>query len=100
MNPYGSLDVPDYVPDDWQERYGGERPGHLDPDQPTSHEVAPRLLIWLVTVVVTLVAVMWLSTLVPRLVAVASVVAVGVTAGVLLTRWVLQQDPRSDEPRR
>jgi hypothetical protein len=99
MNPYGSLEVPDYVPDDWQERYGGEQPGHPDPDEPSTHEVAPRLLMWLVTVVAALVAVMWLSALVPRLVAVAGVVAVGVTAAVVLTRWVLWPDSRSDGPR-
>lgn len=101
MNPYGSVEVPDHVPDEWQQRYGG---AHRRADVEGSGEVefrvpavVIRLLIWVGAVTVIGAFVMWPATYLPRLLAALAFMLVGAAALLALARWVLDA---SDGPTR
>ena len=92
MNRYGSAQIPDYVPDEWQFRYGdapdrGEL-GESDDDEFRARATAIRLLIWSGAVTAAAVAVMWPAIHLPRLLAAVAFVALGVAALFALARWV------------
>jgi hypothetical protein len=92
MNRYRSVEVPDYVPDQWRQRYGG---AHSDDgaeasvdDEVRAQATVIRLLIWLGTVTAIAAAMMWPAIRVPRLLAVLAFLALGAAAGLVFARWV------------
>jgi hypothetical protein len=94
VNPYGSVEVPDHVPDQWQRRYGGE---HVrdDTEDPAEAEVRARaavirLLAWVGAVTTIGVVVMWPATHLPRFLAILAFVGLGTVAVLVFARWVLR----------
>jgi hypothetical protein len=94
MNPYGSVQVPDRVPDEWQQRFGSARireeaDGRGD-DDIRARAIVTRLLIWVGVVTTTGAVVMWPATYLPPVLAAAVFVGLGVVAVLVFARWVLR----------
>jgi hypothetical protein len=97
VNPYGSVEVPDHVPDEWQRRYGS---AHVRDDVDTadaeirSRAFMIRLLAWVVAVTTIGVVVMWPATHLPRFLATSAFVGLGSVAVLVFARWVLRATDR------
>jgi len=95
VNPYGSVEVPDHVPDEWQRRYGStlvrddvEDADDADDAESRARAVLARLVIWVGAVTTIGAVLMWPATHLPRPFAALAFVGVGAAAVVAFARWV------------
>jgi hypothetical protein len=90
------VEVPDFVPEEWQRVYRSADAVEADAgsfeDERRARAMVLRLLTWAGGVAMTAVMVMWVVSHLPLVVAVVAFVMLGAAAARVMARWVLDDD--------